>query len=70
MDAKIQTSINLFPFGNIKYTLKGNPVLSPEQAREKPVYQSPRTTDIDSLEFDLVNDITIAIPDGASNPPH
>ena len=62
MDMRIKTNINILPFGNIQYTSRGGTILGSEKARERPRYQVPGTTDIDSLEFDLVNDITLVIP--------
>lgn len=64
MDFKIQTNINVLPFGNINYTSRGRVSLISKQPREMPTYRVPLTTDIESLEFDLIDE-TLLIPSAA-----
>lgn len=68
MDIKIQTNINILPFGNINYTSRGRILLSSEQPKKKPTYQVPLTTDIESLEFDFIDE-TLLIPSATKEEP-
>ena len=61
MDTKIETRINIVPFGTINYSSRGNVAL-PEAEKELYRYQVPQTTDIDSLEFHVNDEVTLAIP--------
>lgn len=61
MDARIGIRINLIPFGNILYSSKGG-IAVPEVRKEISIYQTPQTTDVESVEFSIYNDITLAVP--------
>lgn len=61
MDIKIETHINIVPFGNIHYSSRGG-VASSEVSKEIYRYQAPQTTDIDSLEFSINDEVTLAVP--------
>jgi len=61
MDAKIETRINIVPFGTIHYSSKGGVALG-EATKEIYRYQAPQTTDIDSLEFSIDDHVTLAVP--------
>ena len=61
MDTKIETHINIVPFGTIHYSSKGG-VVSSEGSKEIYMYQVPQTTDIDSLEFSIEDEVTLAVP--------
>ena len=61
MDTKIETRINIVPFGTIHYSSKGG-VASSEASKEIHRYQAPQTTDIDSLEFSIDEEITLTVP--------
>ena len=62
MDVRINTFVNILPFGNIQYKSRAGTVPCPEETRDRPRYQLPGTTGIKSLEFDLVDDINLVIP--------
>jgi len=70
MDAKIEGRINIIPFGSIYYSTKGS-IASSEGSKEIYVYQVPRTTDMESLEFGIENEFTLAVPsqEGQRFPP-
>ena len=61
MDTKIETHINIVPFGAIRYSSKGG-VASSEASKEIYTYQAPQTTDVDSLEFSIDDEVTLAVP--------
>ena len=61
MDSKIETHINIVPFGTTHYSSKGS-VASSEASKEVYKYQAPQTTDIDSLEFSINDEVTLAVP--------
>lgn len=61
MDAKIKTRINIVQFGTIQYSTKGG-VSSSEASQEIYKYQVPQTTDIDSLEFSINDEVTLVVP--------
>jgi hypothetical protein len=61
MDTKIETRINIVPFGTVHYPCKGG-VVSSEASKEIYMYQAPQTTDIDSLEFSIDDEVTLAVP--------
>jgi hypothetical protein len=62
MNARIHMQINILPFGNTRYNSEGI-VSLPSKPKEIPHYQVPHTTDVDSLEFGVYNDITLVIPE-------
>jgi sortase (surface protein transpeptidase) len=61
MDMKIETHINIIPFGAIHYSSKGSVVRS-ELSNEIYKYQVPQTTNIDSLEFSIDDEVTLTMP--------
>ena len=61
MDVRIEVHINLIPFGNTQYSSKGGIPVS-EVSKEISIYQTPQTTDVESVEFSIYNDITLAVP--------
>lgn len=61
MDIKIETRINLIPFGNISYSAKAG-FASAEPSKEIFKYQAPKTTDVGSIEFSINNEIVFVVP--------
>jgi len=61
MDTKIETRINIVPFGSIHYSYKGGES-HPETNAEIYRYQAPQTTDVASLEFSIEDEVTLTIP--------
>lgn len=61
MNLKIKTRINVLPFGSINYKSMGPSFLKPKKLKERPNYSVPLTTDIESLEFNFIDE-TFPIP--------
>ncbi|MFH1080951.1 MAG: hypothetical protein V1766_11965 [Pseudomonadota bacterium] len=61
MDTKIETRINIVPFGTIHYSTKGG-IASSEASKEIYRYQVPQTTDIDSMELSINDEVTLVVP--------